>query len=196
MFLFLFHTGLLFFLDQRCYRSFEKWPQCLLQLLPRVRTEDASGHDELQGWQRTVHLSEQSHQVCRRATENHVSVWWLSEDRKIQMFFTLIVFDNFRCIIIALVSKIKIYNWLKSWCQFVCVIEQVHNRFQNNRRTDAHIHYITSLPAIFGIKKYAECLMKIVNERFETAAHQFLLFESYLSISAVLFQVIFQNVCC
>ena len=37
--------------------------------------------------------------------------------------------------------------------------------FQMGKRDKAEVHYITSLGAVFGIKKYAEALMKVVNER-------------------------------
>ena len=36
---------------------------------------------------------------------------------------------------------------------------------QARKRDRANISYVTSLPAIFGIKKYADALMKVVNQR-------------------------------
>ena len=36
---------------------------------------------------------------------------------------------------------------------------------QNNKRDTADIHYCTSLGAVFGIPKFAEALMKVINER-------------------------------
>ena len=37
--------------------------------------------------------------------------------------------------------------------------------FKNGSRDKANVIYATTIPAIFGVKKYAESLMKIVKER-------------------------------
>lgn len=37
--------------------------------------------------------------------------------------------------------------------------------FQKGKRKNAHIIYNTSLPVIFGVKRYADALWKVVEER-------------------------------
>ena len=44
-------------------------------------------------------------------------------------------------------------------------MQTVFLHFQSGRRDKANIEYFTSLPVLFGVKKYADALWEIVNER-------------------------------